>query len=130
MKKAKITNYRFRLRRLIKEQGKLYDICLAHRSLIKGTVYKMETTCGKAGCRCQTRGELHTAWRITRSHKGKSQARCINNPKDLRTYRKLTGNYREFRQAYARLNKIHQEMKDLIRQLENGKTTEPDIFIR
>lgn len=127
MKKSELTACRFKMRRLIKEQAKLFDIFLDNRSLVKGTVYKMKTKCGKAGCRCHTEGELHTAWRITRSHQGKAQARCIEKG-TLRTYRKFTRNYRDFRQARARLNKIQREMKELIDRLEAGRTTEPDIF--
>ena len=123
---SKLSGYRVKMRKLIAEQQKLGNIIMNRDVLLKGTVYNMKTRCGKPGCKCVTEGLLHTAWRITRSHHGKPQAKCLGKEK-IYEYQKLTWNYSRFRQARARLTKIYREQMKLINLIETAKR-EDSIF--
>ena len=116
-----ISRYRLRLRELIEEERALVWILIGTKVIVKGYVYKMMVKCGKKGCKCEREGKLHSAWRISRSHKGKPQSRCISK-REVIEYRKLTNNYRRFRQARAGLAKIHTEQIILINKLEQAMT--------
>lgn len=114
-----LSKCRLRLRELINEEVRLLNIFIDRRPLIKGTVYLMKTKCGKKGCKCERVGQLHTAWRFSRSQEGKTQAEYLSK-KDVLRYKRLTQNYRRFRRARARLVKIHQEQIKLLNFLEEG----------
>jgi len=116
-----IGRYRLRLRELIEEERALVHILIDTKVLVKGYVYKMMIRCGKKGCKCEREGKLHSAWRISRSHKGRPQSRCISKS-EVVDYRKLTNNYRRFRHARAGLANIHREQIILINKLEQIKT--------
>lgn len=118
---AKLSRYRLKMRRLLDEEEKLASVLMARQPLLKGTVYQMKTKCGKENCKCQKEGKLHTAWRITRSHKGSVYARYLKKEDDILKGRQLTENYRRFRQARAKLIKIHREQIKLVNLLEKGR---------
>lgn len=118
--RSKLSEYRVKMRELISEQQELSNIIMNRDVLLKGTVYKMKTKCGKPGCKCATEGLLHTAWRITRSHQGKPQAKCLGKEK-IYEYQQLTRNYLRFRQARARLTKIYHEQMRLVNLIESAK---------
>lgn len=116
-----IGRYRLKLRELIEEEKGLGQVLMDTKVLVKGNVYKMMVKCGKKGCKCEREGELHSAWRISRSHEGRTQSRCISK-REMIEYRKLTNNYRRFRGARARLVKIHGEQIGLINDIERAKS--------
>lgn len=123
MERAAISQYRLKIRQLIEEEAKLVQIFMETKSLVKGNVYKMMTKCGKKTCKCEREGELHSAWRISRSHKGRAQSKCIRKS-EVPGYKDLTDNYRRFREARARLVRVHREEIELINLLEKAKTKE------
>lgn len=123
MKNNKLSGYRVKMRQLMAEQVKLGNIIINRDPLLKGTIYKMTTKCGKSGCKCETEGLLHSAWRITRSHRGKTQSKCLGK-ENLAEYQRLTRNYFRFRQARARLVKIYSQQIELINLIEAAKREE------
>jgi len=129
MAQSALTKCRLAMRKLIKAQGKLYTVLLGKPALVKGTVYEMKTTCGNPNCRCNTKGKLHRAWRITRSHRGRTQSRSIARGA-VKEYKRLTGNYRRFREARAELAKINRQILELVNGIEEGRKREPKEFKR
>ncbi len=123
MKKLDLSQCRLRMRHLMQDEEKLIQIFIDTKVLLKGSVYKMMTKCGKKGCRCQREGRLHSAWRISRSHEGRSQSKCISMREAL-NYRKLTYNYRRFRQARAKLVRLHHQKIELVNMLQEAKKKE------
>ena len=76
--------------------------------MVQGSFYLLRRKCGKPTCRC-TRGELHTAWVITRSEAGKD--RLYSVPLDQRGWlRQLTSEYRRYQRARAVLVKRHLQL--------------------
>lgn len=123
MDRAVISKYRLKMRKLLEEEKELVQIFMDTNSLVKGNTYKMMTKCGKKSCRCEREGKLHLAWRISRSHKGRPESRCIDKDR-ISECKELTDNYRRFRQARAELVKIHTEQIRLVNLMEKAKTKE------
>jgi hypothetical protein len=114
---------RQQLKKLMKEQEKLIDAFLGRAPLVKGTVYRMEVLCGKRGCRCAREGKLHAAWKLSRSHEGKSQTRCLKLG-TLDKYKKMAHDYREFRKARKKWVKLYKQQMACIDELEAGRRDE------
>jgi len=83
---------------------------------VKGSVYEFRNRCGKKNCRCR-RGELHTRMALSYSEHGRTKLRYLK-PAEVRRYQWLTGNYRAFRLARAKLVKIVKEILSLANNLE------------
>jgi hypothetical protein len=101
----------------MKDEAAEMSTLLKQKKFIPGTVYLMKTKCGKPGCHCATKGQLHEAWCFSQSYGGKTRIKCLS-PKDLSEYRELTGFYRRFRLARAKIGKLHLEQVRLVNILE------------
>ncbi len=88
------------------------------RQLVKGSVYELQTRCGKSSCHCASdQGPLHTSTVLSWSEKGRTRLQTL--PPGQRAHlRQLTENYRHFRQARATLVKLQRRMLRAIDQLE------------
>lgn len=89
--------------------------------MIKGSIYKTKTKCGTTkGCRCERKGELHEVWRLSRSHKGKSQTRTLKKH-EVYKYQKYTKVYQRHRRARAKLVKLYTKILKIVDQIEKEK---------
>lgn len=88
------------------------------RQLLKGSVYQLQTRCGKPSCHCASpEGSLHSATVLSWSERGKTRLRTLPAGERARL-RQLTQNYRRFRQARAALVKLHRRMLMTVDRLE------------
>jgi hypothetical protein len=88
------------------------------RQLVKGSVYELQTRCGKPSCHCASEeGPRHTSTVLSWSEKGRTRLRTLPAGERLR-FQQLTEDYRRFRQARAALVKLHRRMLATIDQLE------------
>ncbi len=88
------------------------------RQLVKGSVYDLQTRCGKPSCHCASpQGPLHISTVLSWSDQGKTHLRTLPPGKHSR-FRQWTENYRRFRRARASLVKLHQKMLVRIDRLE------------
>jgi hypothetical protein len=110
---------------LLADYQQQLEVLLPLRQLIKGSVYDLQTRCGKPACHCASKkGPLHTSAVISWSEHGKTRLRTL--PLDQRSHlRQLTENYRRFRHARAALVKLHQRMLELIDHLEKALRLPP-----
>jgi len=98
---------------------------LSSRRLLKGSVYALKTRCGKPSCHCAApQGPLHSAHVLSWSHAGKTHLRSLS-ASDLARWRQLTETYRRFRQARARLVKLHQQILLVLDRLEQAMRLPP-----
>lgn len=111
---------RLALKKLIGDETRLMNVFISRKALIKGSVYLAKTKCGTKGCKCEKEGELHEVWRLTRSEDGKTKTVSLGK-KGIAKYKELTRQYREFRQARARIAQIHKEQIEIINILEKGR---------
>jgi len=88
------------------------------RQLVKGSVYDLQTRCGKPSCHCASpQGPLHISTVLSWSDQGKTHLRTLP-PGEHSRFRQWTENYRRFRHARAALVKLHQAMLVRIDRLE------------
>ena len=114
---------RKRLKQVPSEIAEAVEQLLPPRAMMQGYLYHSPRRCGRAGCHC-ARGELHDAWVVATSVKGKRTTRSLRGGR-LRTIRKLAKNYRSFRQARSRLRGLSQEALELSRRLEQLLLEDP-----
>ncbi len=88
------------------------------RELLKGSVYELQTCCGKPSCHSAAPdGVRHTTPVLSWSDQGKTQLRSLPAQEVDRT-RRLTENYRQFRQTRAALVKLHRRVLATVDRLE------------
>ncbi|MGH7001585.1 MAG: DUF6788 family protein [Stellaceae bacterium] len=113
------------LRTLSDDYRNQLEILLPLRQLVKGSVYDLQTRCGKPSCHCAAgQGPLHTSSVISWSEQGKTRLRTLP-PGELSHFRQWAENYRRFRQARAALVKLHRRMLVHIDRLEKALLLPP-----
>jgi hypothetical protein len=109
---------RKRILDLHEEQRALLEAVVSCRSLVKGSVYDLKTRCGKPSCVC-AQGQRHSAMVVSWSQAGRTKILTVQ-PGDLDRLIRLTGEYRSFRQARARLVKLQKELLKEVDKLETA----------
>ena len=103
---------------LLASYQRCLDDLLPVRQLLKGSVYNLQTRCGKPSCHCASdQGPLHSSTVLSWSEQGKTRLRVLP-PGERSRLRQLTEHYRRFRQARAELVKLHRRMVSNIDRLE------------
>jgi len=111
-----------RLRRALQSlladhQRHLHEL-LPLRQLVKGSVYELQTRCGKPACHCASDdGPRHSSTVLSWSEHGKTRLRTLPAGERARC-QQWAENYRRFRQARAALVKLQRRMLVTIDQLE------------
>jgi hypothetical protein len=110
---------------LAAEHRRLIDDLLALRQLVKGSVYELQTRCGKSSCHCASNdGPLHSSTVLSWSEKGATRLRSIPAGERAR-FRQLTDNYRRLRQTRASLVKLDRRVLASIDRLEKALRLPP-----
>ncbi len=110
---------------LVEQHRQLIESLLAIRELLKGSVYELKTRCGKPSCHCAAPdGARHTAPALSWSDQGKTQLRTLP-AKEVERARRLTENYRRFRQARTALVQLHRRTLATIDRLEKALRRPP-----
>jgi hypothetical protein len=121
----KASRQRSLLAKLGVQYGRLLRGVLSLRELLKGSVYELRTRCGKPSCHCAApEGPLHSTLVLSWSHAGKTRLRSLS-ASDFVRLRRLTENYRRFRQVRARLVKLHRQILLTLDRLEQALQLPP-----
>ena len=110
--------------RFFDELQKLSHALLDGEPMMRGTVYEMKRKCGGAHCVCVTEGKLHATLVISWSEEGKTRLKTLSNL-DVEDYRRMSRRYKEFRKVRRRVDKVFQEMIQLIDRVEIKRRKEP-----
>jgi hypothetical protein len=110
-----ISKLRQQLCRAHDAAGRILRHLLRDHPLTPGSFYLQKRRCGKPNCRC-ARGQLHTAWVITRSQDGATRTFMVP-AQDRARLRQLTAEYRRYHRARAALAKRQAQALDLADQL-------------
>jgi len=110
-----LSKLRQQLRRSHDAAGRILKHLLRDQPMTSGSFYLQKRRCGKANC-CCVRGQLHTAWVITRSHNGATRTFMVPAQERARL-RQLTWEYRRYHRARALLAKRHGQLLALADQL-------------
>lgn len=121
--KPDLSRLRHDLVQLRDELGRLLEIFLAREPLVKGSVYTLRRKCGKPTCAC-TRGALHETVVVSWSEAGRTRLQPLP-PGRRGDLCAAVRRYQRFRQARARLVKLHAEMLALIDALDAGRREGP-----
>ncbi len=117
-KSARASRLRLALTSLLAGHQRQLDELLPLRQLVKGSVYELQTRCGKPSCHCASEeGPLHSATVLSWSEHGKTRLRTLP-PGERARFQQWTENYRRFRQARATLVKLQRRMLAALDQLE------------
>jgi hypothetical protein len=109
---------RLALKSLLANPQRPLDELLPLRQLVKGSVYELQTRCGKPTCHCASDdGPRHSSTVLSWSEHGKTRLRTLPAGERARC-QQLAENYRRFRQARAALVKLQRRMLVTIDQLE------------
>ena len=109
---------RLALKSLLADCQRQLDGLLPLRQLVKGSVYELQTRCGKPTCHCASDdGPRHTSTVLSWSEKGRTRLRTLPSGERAR-FQQLTEDYRRFRQARATLVKLQRRMLATLDQLE------------
>jgi hypothetical protein len=123
--RERVSRLRQTLQTLLDDYHRQVDSLLPFRQLVKGSVYDLQTRCGKSSCHCASdQGPLHTSTVISWSEHGKTRLRTLP-PGELARFRQLTQSYRRFRQARAALVKLHQRIVAHVDRLETALELPP-----
>ena len=113
------------LRTLLHDYQRRMQELLPLRQLVKGSVYDLQTRCGKRSCHCAShQGPLHISTVLSWSEHGKTRLRTLPLA-EISHFRQLSANYRRFRQARAALVKLHQRMVAHIDRLQKALLLPP-----
>jgi hypothetical protein len=103
---------------------RLQDL-LTPRELLKGSVYRLKTRCGKPSCRCGSpQGPLHSTLVLSWSQGAKTHLRSLAGS-DLARWRRLSEAYRRFRRTRAQLVKLHGQILQAIHRLQQALLVPP-----
>ena len=115
---GRASHLRLTLKTLLADYQRTLEDLLPLRQLVKGSVYDLQTRCGKPSCHCASDdGPLHSATVLSWSEHGKTRLRTLPPGERLR-FTQLTESYRRFRQARAALVKLHRQMLVKVDRLE------------
>ena len=117
--KHDLSTLRAQLHQLQKQIGELLEAFLARQPLLPGSLYTLRRKCGKPNCRCAA-GELHESTILTYRGQGRPQ-NISPSAEQLPALRKLTDEYRRFRQARAQLAKLQRQLLKLADQIEAAR---------
>ena len=113
---------RQKLQELAEQIPPLVALAQRRSPLWRGIVHSIRRTCGKPNCRC-ARGELHVSTQLA-DRSGTKLRNLSLQGETLRLFTRMTEDYREVRQARARLVKITREMLELFDRLEEDRRRE------
>jgi hypothetical protein len=116
---SQISRLRQRIAQLARERQAAERVFLQRPPLLKGTLSEVQRTCGKPGCKC-AKGDKHICYQLSASTEGRTRTRNVPR-KDLTKVRRLTDDYRRFRQARATWVRLNGQIMELINQLEAAR---------
>lgn len=123
MSRADRSRLRAQLIQLHRRLGELLEDFDSFHSTLAGVVYELKTRCGKPSCRCR-QGELHCAWVVSFSEKGRRRLRTLA-PEAIDRVRSMATRYRELRSRRAEINRVFGRLLKAFDRLERSLRVPP-----
>jgi hypothetical protein len=116
---AELSTLRAELRDTQQQLLALLEGFLGREPLLPGSLYTLRRRCGKPNCRC-AHGELHASTVL--SYRGPGGPQNITpSPEQLPAVRRLTDDYRRFRQARTKWLRLQRQMLTLLDRIEAAR---------
>jgi hypothetical protein len=126
--KKDLSSLRSQLRDTHQKLQSLLDAFLGREPLLKGSLYNLRRKCGKPTCRC-AHGEPHASTVL--SYRGQGRPQNISPPPEkVAKLRKLTDDYRRFRQARTQLVRLQRQLVELVDLIEAARTQLGEVEFR
>lgn len=117
-----LSSFRRQLHELQQQLPSLLEAFLGREPLLPGSVYTLRRRCGKPTCHC-VQGERHASTVL--SYRGQGRPQNITPPAEhLSAVRKLTDDYRLFRQARSQVLRLQRQILKLIDGIEAARVQE------
>lgn len=97
---------------------------MAFRSLLKGSIYRWEHTCGRNGCHC-AKGELHVHWVLSYYDRSGKLVKVYLTEEEHALLDVPAKEHKEYKEVRARLVKRHSELMTLLDKLEKALQVKP-----
>ena len=88
--------------------------------IFPGSVFLSRHRCGKKGCHCMTRDELHETLRLQIRFKDRTDIRCLSKEK-AEFWRARTEAYKRLRECGRRLRRWHREVLEIVEAIEQER---------
>ncbi len=116
----KINTKREEIKEIEKQRKKIINLILDHSELIEGSLRDSLMKCGKKDCRCEQE-PIHPVTRLSRWENGKLINKLIRVA-DREQVRKLSNNYKKYKQAINKFVKINNKENALLKNMVKLKT--------
>ena len=117
-----LSSFRRQLHELQQQLPSLLEAFLGREPLLPGSLYTLRRRCGKPTCHC-VQGELHASTVL--SYRGHGRPQNITpSPEHLSAVRRLTDDYRQFRQARTQLLQVQRQILKLVDDIEAARAQE------
>lgn len=97
---------------------------LRARVFLRGSVYELQTRCGKPTCACR-RGARHRRWVLSESLQGRKRLRVVPLAL-LEPWRRWATNYRAFRRRRAEFVKVTRRILEHLDAIERAQRRPPE----
>ena len=112
-----------RIKTRLKEQRLLVDSLLTLRQQLQGSLITRYGQCGKQNCACR-RGRRHGPYYVLSTRSGGSGGFTYLDRAGAKQARGLVRSYRAFRTGLKRLQRLNQQLVQLLRRYQQGSARE------
>jgi hypothetical protein len=124
-----LSRVRQKISRLRKKREVLETKILNTGNLLKASYYERFITCGKQNCKCK-QGEKHGPIPWVTGYKGKKTVSTSVPIENVARVKKMTQNYKDFRNAQKEIEDINKEINKLIQKILQMKEYDIGEFTR
>lgn len=108
-----------KISKLAQKRKELFDLLLSDVPLIEGSYSEILVKCGRAGCHCE-KNPIHLVARLGMREDGKIKNKVVRVA-DRDEVRKLTGRYKEHKQALQDLERVNEMEKEVLKEVIKKK---------
>ena len=107
-----------KIKKIEEKRASLLADLLQIKYMVRGTFVETHRKCGKPNCWCAKQDQGHPSCQISWTEDAKSRSKAVSK-KDIPWIKEMTGNYREWRSARAKIRKLENELRILIDKIED-----------
>ena len=106
---------------LLQRIPSLTEVALARAPLFPASLYRLRSCCGKPQCKCAHSSYRHEQWCVSYLEEGASRTRAV--PPEIRAeVRKMTQDYRRFRQAERETRKALDDLRTVLERVRHARS--------
>lgn len=118
----RLSQLRQQLHRRLKDVETMLRPAFQDDPVFPGNVFLSRHRCGKKGCRCMTRDELHETLRLQIRFKDGTANRCLAQG-EVEFWRARTDAYKRLRETGRWVRRWHREVIEILTAIEQERTS-------